>query len=286
VLNRAARKGYEIEKPRMQLDSLQQRIVNELNENGISIVRFENLFSDKRFSEIQDLAETHLRKPRVQREIDEIEHGQMPSASKPFLVRPLGRPSLLDHKDAFVQTALSDRILRVACAYLGMFSRIEDIALWCNVPTDGPDSYSQRWHRDPDDKRQVKFFLYLRDVDLSTGPLSYIPGSHNEGRFSQVCPQTMTESYYPPEGEVERHFSPSQVMTYTGQAGTLVFCNTTGLHKGGHPTKRLRLIFTTAYTTNAGLLDPDNQHRYIIKGIHKENLDPAARFAISRALSR
>ena len=44
---------------------------------------------------------------------------------------------------------------------------------------------SQRWHRDYNDERLVKVFIYLTDVDEDTGPLEYVPGSTLGGEYAQ-----------------------------------------------------------------------------------------------------
>jgi hypothetical protein len=283
LMNRAATRAYANGKGLPDVSALQQRVVDELKTRGISLVHFNDLFPDKKFSDLQELGERLLQRPGNQDRIRAIEGGAIPvDVSKFYLVRLVGRPPVFDHDDRFVELALSDGILGIVGAYLGMFSRVVGMDLWCNVPTGGPDRYSQSWHRDPEDKRLVKIFLYLRDVDRGAGPFFYIPGSHNDGPLGNLYPQTMPDSLYPASGEVEKRVAESQILTCTGRAGTLIFCDTTGLHKGGHPRSNLRVLFTAEYASNAAFLDPDNRDRYVIRGLRKDRLGPAAKYGISR----
>jgi hypothetical protein len=83
---------------------------------------------------------------------------------------------------------------------------------------------------------------------------------------------------YPPEGAVESRFPPEQRRVCTGKAGTLVFCDTTGFHKGGHATGKGRYLFNAVYTTNAG---PSTRARqYYLKGLPAAHLQPPAEYAV------
>jgi Phytanoyl-CoA dioxygenase (PhyH) len=264
----------------MELDSLQQQIVNELTENGICIVHFNNLFPTRSFDEFHTLAGRYLQEPSNEELIENIQRGALVDQWKFYRVRLLGNQPVFDQGNKFLDLSLSDELLRIVCRYLGTFCRIVDIDLWCNVTTPGPASYSQRWHRDPDDKSLIKLFLYLHDVDETKGPFYFVLGSHNGGRFSKVYPQTLADSHYPPDGEIEKRFSKDQIKMCTGPAGTVILCDTTGLHKGGDPESGLRVLFTTAYTTDAGLMHIHNARRYSIGGLERESLSAAGRYAI------
>jgi Phytanoyl-CoA dioxygenase (PhyH) len=285
VLNREGKREYEAERTHMQLNSLQRRIVTDLRERGIAIVRFSELFPNTDFRELQAFAESLLQKSENQEQVTKILDGFRPDnplglVMKFYLVRLLGDNPAFYHNDKFVKLVLSDEILGIVCDYFGSFVRIADMDFWCNVPTEERDTYSQTWHRDSEDKKLVKLFLWLRDVDETTGPFYYVPGSHSEGAYRTFYPQTRVRSQYPPAGEVDKHFSVEQRKAYTGEAGTLILCDTAGIHKGGHPTKGMRLLFTALYSTDAGW---DYGDRFSILGLDRERLGPAARFAAGRA---
>lgn len=263
----------------MSLGRLQRRIVDELTEKGIATVKFNDLFPSESFAVLRDSAEMLMRAPATLTKIEAVKAGVKSVAEfKFYLVHLLGEHPTLELKNDFLDISLSDEIQRVVCAYLGMFARLVQIELWCNVPTVGPDTYSQRWHRDPDDRRIVKLFLYLRDVDKPTGPFCYIPGSHNSGPLHRILPQTMNTSRYPADDEIARRFSEDQIQVCTGEAGTLIFCDTSGLHRGGHPTTGSRVLFHCVYTTNAGVAF--NGKRYSITPGNRDSLSPAAQYAI------
>ena len=108
---------------------------------------------------------------------------------------------------------------------------------------------SQRWHRDPEDKIVVKMFLYLNDVDEKTGPFMYVRGSHHLGKYKNLFPTAPPAGSYPPLGSVEEKISKGDINIKTGRAGTIIFCETSGLHKGGYATEKERLMFTAIYAS-------------------------------------
>ena len=62
---------------------------------------------------------------------------------------------------------------------------------------------SQRWHRDPEDRKLCKVFIYLNDVDENAGHFTYVKGSHYLGKWGKLFPQKPPKGFYPPSGAVE-----------------------------------------------------------------------------------
>jgi Phytanoyl-CoA dioxygenase (PhyH) len=280
--NKEPKELYRKEQAQITRTSSAQKVIHELKQKGVSVIDFSDLLPAWQFSDLQETAEALIKKPVIQERIKAIECGARPEtkSDKFYLVRPLGDVPVVDLRDRFMQISLSHPILSIVCGYFGMFSRLAGVELWYNVPTNGPDVFSQRWHRDSEDRKNVKVFLYLRDVDSATGPFCYIPETHNGGRYKRFFPQTIETSNYPPEGAVEKKFAMVEKKVCVGKAGTLIFADTTGFHKGGHPTARGRLLFTAYYTTNASLPMITRERRYSIVGSHGGKSSPAAEYAI------
>jgi hypothetical protein len=279
--NRESRTLYRHARARMAPSLLEQKIIRELKENGISIVQLSDLLPEYTISRLQQWAETLLRAPEIEERIRVIESGIRPPArsnwDKFYLVRPLGDSPVFDIRDSVLAMVLSEPILRIVCGYLGMFSRLAYMNLWYNVATKGPDEFSQRWHRDPEDRSIVKTFLYLRDVDETHGPFSYVPGTHGANAFTQ----RIGVPNYPADGVVEKRFSSKRRQVCTGKAGTLIFCDTTGFHKGGHPTAGARFLFNAVYLPNSSEPIAKKYNFYSVKGARSDLQNPAARYAIS-----
>jgi hypothetical protein len=285
--NRGARQRYREAGAAMDPTPGEQRVLDGLTRSGIAMVPVADLVGPALAEQARAAAEGYLAQPGVQDRIRRISAGERPDDAKGgkfYIVRPLGDVPKLPLSDPLMRITLSDAVLRIVSRYLGMFPRLTAIDLWYNLPTSGPEVYSQRWHRDPEDRRIVKTFLYLHDVDETTGPFCFVPGSHNAGPDGKVYPQLVFAptyppgSNYPPDGYVEEHFPAERRMVCTGPPGTMVFCDTTGFHKGGHATGRPRFLFNAVYTTNASAAV--RQHQYALLGGRVAGLSPAAEHAL------
>ena len=109
-----------------------------------------------------------------------------------------------------------------------MWSKLEYVDVWYSVPSPQAAERisSQRWHRDYNDKHLLKVFLYLVDVDESMGPFQYVAGSQPGGPYADAWGWQPLGQNYPTEEELEARDPASAVQTFTGPAGTLLFCNT------------------------------------------------------------
>jgi hypothetical protein len=82
------------------------------------------------------------------------------------------------------------------------------------------------WHRDDPVRNQLKFILYLNDVDESNGPFKYITGSHTV--FSKILTSLVRLKIVSRFSSVPSHGS----ITYTGKSGTIIIADTSGIHRG------------------------------------------------------
>jgi hypothetical protein len=69
------------------------------------------------------------------------------------------------------------------------------------------------------------------------------------------------------------------VQTFTGPAGTLLFCNTAGFHRGGFSTTKPRVLATATYSSPASLAALTVRSYTYAGGL--DELDPPSRYALS-----
>jgi hypothetical protein len=131
-------------------------------------------------------------------------------------------------------------MLGIAEAYLGCRPTISGIGLHWSFPTDGQEVDVQCFHRDPDDWRFLKLFVYLTDVDEQSGPHEFVTGSHrSSGRvFSKP---------YSDE-DVERLSGKDKTWKIIGSSGTTFIADTWGIHKGHVPLTSRRLLLQVQYS--------------------------------------
>jgi hypothetical protein len=134
----------------------------------------------------------------------------------------------------------SPAILSLVGAYLGCCPTLSSIGLRWSFPSTGGVCDIQRFHRDPDDWRFVKLFVYLTDVDEDSGPHVYVKGSHRTSRGVRA------HSYE--RNKIEARYGAISIISVTGSSGTTFIVDTSGIHMGMPPKKRPRLMLAAQYS--------------------------------------
>jgi hypothetical protein len=240
LLNRDAVARFAANPP--VLNTVQQRISADLRAHGIAHATLEELVPENPnlLTHLQDRVRT-LRTQAVQ------------NRKKNYLLNLFETIPELDPADPFFQFMLSTNVVDSVNAYLSMWSKFYSTVLNIAKPIPPGETarQSQRWHRDPEDRRMCKVFLYLSDVDETSGPFMYVPGSQDGGPYRSIFPQRPPHGFYPPEGAVEARIPQDDIMTCTGSAGSIIFADTSGLHKGGYATEKERIMLTAGFLTSA-----------------------------------
>lgn len=136
-----------------------------------------------------------------------------------------------------MQIANSPELVGLASSRLGFAPTITGLSIRWSFPSQsGPDSV-QSFHRDCE-VGSLKVMIYLTDVDTKSAPHTYVEGSHAE-RMPVRLHTYRDESVY------KKYRSVSRVV---GRAGTTFAIDTKGLHKGGVPSSRPRLILGIQYS--------------------------------------
>jgi hypothetical protein len=131
-------------------------------------------------------------------------------------------------------------LLRLAADYIGCKPTISAIGLRWSFPDTGVATGLQAFHRDADDWRFIKVFMYLTDVDEGSGPHVYVRGTHLE-------PCGLRLKDYADE-EILQAYGSERLISVTGPAGTAFTVNTHGIHKGTLPSERPRLLLQIQYS--------------------------------------
>lgn len=131
------------------------------------------------------------------------------------------------------------RVVTVAESYLRCRATLSSIGIRWSFPNGAPSDVNAL-HRDPDDWRFVKVFVYLTDVDTDSGPHLYVLGSHRTRGRLFARPYAAEE--------LDRHYPSDAFHQVIGKAGTSFIADTYGIHKGMIPSKRPRLMLMMQYS--------------------------------------
>lgn len=137
---------------------------------------------------------------------------------------------------AFLSAPQLHAVLR---AFFGASYRALAADYWHSVPTADAPAGSQQWHSDPEDTVMCKVFLYFSDVGAEAGATDFLPGSQVGGKVRlRRFEAPGTSGRYYSDAEMENLLTDGPVpVKAIGPEGSLVFINTTGVHRGGLGTK-------------------------------------------------
>ena len=188
--------------------------------------------------------------------------------------------STLPSSHPLLTIGLSAPVLHIVSSYMNLWPKLIYADAWYSIPMDpGKRIGSQQWHRDPEDKQMVKVYLYLSEIDESAGAMEYILGTSNAlgGHGMKIGEwKAAGADLYPSIELVEQSFSAGQRFYCTGPVGTLLFCDTTGLHRGGISRSRPRVVATWTFVTPASRY----QRRFTVRPVEGKLLSEEARFAL------
>jgi hypothetical protein len=266
VLNRIPRALHAAHPP--TLTPTEENIVRNLSTTGIAVSSLDELFPNKNILQ------------QLQTYAASLEHNAKQRTKKAFLEQYWEVIPQLDPSNPFVQFAMEKPVRTIVNSYMHMWTKLKTFTLIKTVPVhDSSPTQSQCWHRDPEEKRMCKVFIYLTDVDEQSGPFIYIPESPFGMKWGNLFPQRTPEGIYPDTKELEQHIPKSAHKVFTGKAGTVIFCDTSGLHKGGYAKEKERLMFTAFYSAPTFSEAP----RYVppTKDVVQAIEDPSLRYALT-----
>ncbi len=235
VLNYKSRALWKKNRP--PLSPLQKRIVDDLRKYGIATTTLGELLPEKKYLDA------------FERFVANNKPLQNAQSKKTFLQSFWELHANFDLTNPFFSLSLEPMVTQIANEYMEMYTKLNYVTMLKTlISNDDAEKHSQAWHRDSEEKRMLKVFTYINDVDENTGPFIYIPESHYTGKWGNLFPQRPPEGSYPNTEDVKKYIPQDAIRTMTGKAGTVIFCDTYGLHKGGHATKSERFMATLFYT--------------------------------------
>jgi len=170
------------------------------------------------------------------------------TSHKSFWIRLLDE-DVVDGKlpadNVFVRFATQPKVIQMLTRALGTVPQLSDVLLTLSEESNKQLVYSQLWHRDFDDTRTLKVFVYLTDVPSTEfGPFTFIPGPESD-RFGRSIKSHMAD-------EVVFNRTPRNAVREMKSARATAFVVETSrcLHMGSRMTPgHHRLLYTATFVT-------------------------------------
>jgi len=236
------------------VSDMQRRICSELNSRGIAIMPVRELITEDKYLLVKKQAIEFSMSSKVSSGIDSYNANYRDTSwvrgwRKDYLVTKFELDDVVPFNDPLLQLAVSSELLDTVNLYLGFYSRLNEINYWYTIPLKASERMrvaSQNWHRDPEGCKLVKVFIYYAAVDENGGPFEYILESRPGQRYEKMWP-SRSSGGYPPAGQVEQHLRTIDLVVAGGPESTIIFCDTSCLHRGGvgepAPAQRFRVHF-------------------------------------------
>ena len=221
--------------------SVHDCILADLRRSGVATAPAADLFPAPELERLAECGRGFADSPRVRAKLRG--HAE-PNDRKPFLAKYSDGQFVDSHPLARLANGLNE----IAREYLGDCYCF-DMDFWCVVPRQGRDKvYSQHWHRDPEGRPELKAMLFLAAVEPANGPFEYILGSHL-GACDHLCGEN---GYVVPD----RYHELPPHKTFCCSPNTILFADTSGVHRGGDCARGMRLSANWCFLPSSADLPP------------------------------
>lgn len=232
-------------------------IVNDLNELGFYKTNIFDLGLEKLFIKNKTFLENLIASEHVRQRADRLTSGNPIRDRKKFFElqnrQLLGRALSLQDEN-IIEIYLSDIFLDVANIFLGTDDpKMRNCLAFYHPQNPFPSSASQKWHRDQEDFKILKVFIYYNDVRKDNGCLWYTKSSAYGGRNDHIWPN-MNGIKGNLDDKAISMIPNEDIIALEGAPGTVCFFNSNGFHRGGHAKNGHRLA------THACFLSPNAPH--------------------------
>lgn len=253
VKNTSSRVSY---KPAV-LAARQQWVLDELKQNGFVMIPAADAFTIEQWKKYCDSVDGFINHPATQQSRNEYyasgkTEGDVKEASfnKTFILRGADMDKNFLQKTPLTELKQNQFLKPVIDNYYGQPSKVIYVDYWYTLKTHNPnqDVYSQAWHCDPEGDKIVKVFVYFSDVDERSGALQYIKGTQHGGKNSEALKDIIRNtSYYPEQAFVDINFPKQDIIQASAPKGTIMICDTRGLHRGGKCLDNERVLGVLEY---------------------------------------
>ena len=223
-------------------------LVRSLRQNGIIIISdFENYSQELKklntFTDNLNINEIINNKNHLGKNPDDI-RGKL---KKEF------RTNITDlyDKELLLKFSKNKFIDEIVSQYFGFSPSLRNISVWIDTPNEKSENpvATQIFHRDFDDIKLIKIFLYLNNVNAENGPFEFISGSHKKPwlNYKNINNE-----------EILRKFDKQDLISAIGKKNTLIFADTNGFHHGKKLVTSYRVMLTISFTSNKPVVKINN----------------------------
>tara|TARA_B100000780_G_C21096215_1_gene442112 strand:- start:739 stop:1710 length:972 start_codon:yes stop_codon:yes gene_type:complete len=227
------------------------KIINDIDKKGYSeTFLLKKKITDNILKESLDNDEFVLNKidPNIKvKDLKILENENIDSYIKRLSSHKISRLTktinLSNKKSELNKLIMSDEVLNIAKNYLNTKEISINASFFISNPleTSENEKYknAQYFHWDNDFTKFVKLYIYLNDVNYDNGPHIFIPETHKFKKQNNKLCRLYSDI------NIENNYAKSKI--FTGNAGSMFFVDSFGIHKGIPPSKSHRLMLNVHF---------------------------------------
>jgi hypothetical protein len=191
-----------------------------------------------------------------------VEHARQEAAKVDWraMERTAKKPFLLQHPIPVAPPikAAVHSLLGPVSAYLGGLPVLAAVQIW-HSPNRMDAGRSQLFHMDAEDRRQLKCFLPLWDIDRDSGPFTIIPADRTRGIYADLVQagETSTRAHKISDEIMAKYAIAGDIVPLTGPVGAIMFADTSRCyHYGSRPAPKPRLLLALHFLSAFSIESP------------------------------
>ena len=228
----------------------QKRVLSDLRECGIAKTNVFDFLDDKGieyYNNTLQFLKKHSKAPEMKKRIASfLTDKPIKGKNKWFELGShdlIGRGCALED-DTAIPLYLRPEFLDIAEAYHENDNcRLRNVLTWIHPATKRkPNTGSMKWHRDTENRRICKVFIYYNDVTSDKGALNYTKYSRVGEKHHHLHKlENLRGSGYLKPGAIQQ-ITNEDIVVAEGKAGDIYFVDTYGFHRGGNIKTGIRLL--------------------------------------------
>lgn len=177
----------------------------------------------------------------------------------------------------FMRYALDEGVLGIVGNYIGTAAFLQSIELIYSIPQDNGALFykTHMFHKDKIDRRIVKLFTYITDVDDRCGPLTLLPLPE-----TKKVPWYAEIPHYIADETVSRYADLSKAISFEGCAGSTIMVDTSNVLHYGSRCEKPRLTFVAHYNSGFSLFGRCPHHERWLNNGKDYALSKLQKFAL------
>ena len=230
--------------------------IENLNIKGLTELDFK--LSDDVVNEITSYIETLKCHDPYRPQFGSFYHNEVPSETH---TAHYEREDLVNNP-LILKIANDPSVLKIAEEFLGSAPTISNVNAWWSFGDKKRAEEAQNFHRDVDDYKFCKLFVYLTDVNEDSGPHVYVKGSSKFPGLKKIRRYS--------DDEIIEAFGKENIIELIRPKGSCFIVDTYGFHKGLLPKTGKRLLLQFQYSLNPILIEtykpkkqPTSYNKYV-----------------------